>query len=110
MTASEDMSTPVTRGELREDLARLEVRFDHKLEMWGGALLARIESSEKRTLAVLAMTIESLEKRLLVELARHVTAFQEAVSTQIAVVDEKYAELPARVGRLEAGASARKKR
>jgi len=34
MTAdATDMSTPVTRGELREELATLEIRLDHKLDL-----------------------------------------------------------------------------
>ena len=121
MTASEDMSTPVTRGELREELQQLEarfdhklealearfdhklddrlgaleVRFDHKLEIWGGALLARLEATETRVLT---------------ELARHANAIQEAVSKQIAVIDEKYADLPERVTHLEAAVFRKKRR
>jgi hypothetical protein len=99
------MSTPVTRGELREELAQLEIRleqkleqkfdqklerleqrFDQKLELWGGALLARIAESEQR---------------LLTEMARHINAAYEAMTKQISAIDEKYADLPARVRRLE---------
>ena len=112
--SSQDMSTPVTRGELREELrqleerieermdkrfvdfeTRIEARFDHKLEMWGGALLARIEASEQR---------------LLTELARHVKAIQEDGSRLISVIDEKYKDLPARVSRLETRVFHRKQR
>ena len=93
-----DMSTPVTRGELREDLAQLERRFDDKLErlehkiddkleLWGGALLARITESEKRVVG---------------ELARHTQAVFESMTQQISVVDEKYNDLPGRTTRLEA--------
>ena len=53
MQGAMDMSTPVTRGELRE------------------------------------------------ELARHTRASYEDASTQISVIDEKYADLPGRVSRLE---------
>jgi hypothetical protein len=45
--------------------------------------------------------IEASEQRLLTELARHVRAIQEALSTQISVIDEKCADLPVRVKRLE---------
>ena len=110
-----DMSSPVTRGELREELAQLESRLeakleskleakleaklesklDQKLEMWGGALLARIADSERRLLA---------------ELARHCNSIQESLSKQLSVIDEKYADLPARVTRLEAKAFARRRR
>jgi hypothetical protein len=96
-----DMSTPVTRGELREELAQLENRFDQKLsqlenrfdqklrtglEAWGNVLLARIDASEQR---------------LLTELARHTKAIHESMATQISIIDEKYADLPGRVSRLE---------
>jgi F0F1-type ATP synthase membrane subunit b/b' len=91
MVASTDMSTPVTRGELREELKQfkqeLKQELRQDLEIWGGALAARIDAGEQRMLA---------------ELARHAKAIQEAMSTQISAIDEKYADLPARVSRLEA--------
>lgn len=124
-----DMSTPVTRGELHEELARFEARieqrferleqklerkleqkmedrleqFEQKLdqklntafEIWGGALLARIAESEQRLLA---------------ELARHTRAVYESMAGQISAIDEKYAELPPRVSRLEAEVFAPKPR
>jgi hypothetical protein len=95
-TSTDDMSTPVTRGELREELQQLEQKLEQKLahlatktelEMWGGALLARIELGEQR---------------LFTELARHTRAIQESMSTQISAVDDKYDDLPARVSQLEA--------
>lgn len=97
-TDATDMSTPVTRGELREELAKFEIRldqkFDQKLDLWGGALLARIAESEKRMIA---------------ELARHCNAIQEALLKQISAIDEKYRDLPARVRRLEAKAFPRRR-
>jgi hypothetical protein len=89
-----NMSTPVTRGELKAELEQLEIRLEQKLDqkldqklgLWGGALRAQIETSEQRLLA---------------ELARHVRAIQESLWTQISVVDEKYADLPVRMKRLE---------
>ena len=91
MVDSSDMSTPVTRGELRAEIERIEIRLDQMatktdLEIWGGALLARIESGQQRMLA---------------ELARHAKAIQEAMSTQVSAIEEKYADLPPRVSRLE---------
>ena len=106
MTDATDMSTPVTRGELREEFAQFEQKLDRKLdqrfaqfeqklehfatkrelELWGGTLLARMES---------------FEHRLLAELAQHTKAISESLSAQISIIDEKYAELPARVKRLE---------
>jgi exonuclease VII large subunit len=135
-TFTDDMSTPVTRGELREEfqqfkarleqsLEQLEQRLEQKLaplatktelEIWGGALLARIDSGERRLAEQLHERIASSEQRLaewlresiasseqcwLAALARHTRAIQEAMATSISVIDEKYADLPARVSRLE---------
>jgi hypothetical protein len=116
------MSTPVTRGELREELGlfeqrfdgkiehleqrfdgkleHLEQRFDGKIEIWGGALLARIDAVSARV-DTLTARVEAGEQRILAELARHAGAIQEAVSRQISAIDEKYADLPARVSKLE---------
>ena len=86
-----DMSTPVTRSELREEIAKLE----QKLDAWGGALMARMDGSEQR---------------LLTELASHTKAIYESMSSQISIIDEKYADLPRRVNRLEAKVFAPKRR
>jgi hypothetical protein len=51
-----------------------------------------------------------MEQRLLAELARHTNASQESMSKEISVVDEKYADLPGRVSRLESEVVARKRR
>ena len=145
MMATTDMSTPVTRGELRAEFEQFEQKFEQKLEQklnqkfaeklaplvtkaeleerlaplatkielehWGGALLARITAGEQRTIRLehridelghqMIKHIEGSEQRLLTELARHAQAIQEAMSTHISVIDEKYADLPARVKRLE---------
>ena len=105
MSDSTDMSTPVTRGEFAQFEIRLEQRLAQlatkaeiaqlatkaELEIWGGALLAR-----------LLERIDSVEQRLLAELARHTRASYEDMSAQISVIDEKYADLPLRVSKLEA--------
>jgi hypothetical protein len=129
MIDSIDMSTPVTRGELKAELEQFEIRleqrledklerkledkledklerklerkledkFDQKLGLWGGALMARIDGLERRF-----DVFEGMEQRLLAELARHARAIQESMSAQISAIDEKYADLPPRVTRLEA--------
>jgi len=121
-----DMSSPVTRGELRDELAqfehrierkfddkldRLERKFDNNLGLWGGALAAQISElaaqmreSEKRMLNELPAQIRESEKRMLDELARHSQAGFESMTTRISAVDEKYSDLPARVARLEVDA------
>lgn len=78
----------MTRAELREEIERLEIRIDHKLtpmatkadlEIWGGALF----------------------EHLMTELSRHAKAVQESLPTQVSAIDDKYADLPARVSHLE---------
>lgn len=130
MVDATDMSTPVTRGELREEL---EQRLAHlatkaELEIWGGALLARIQSGEQGLMARiesgeqrlmariesgeqrLIERIDASEQRMLAELARFTRATYEDMSTQISVIDEKYADLPPRVNRLETKVFAPKRR
>jgi chromosome segregation ATPase len=153
MADATDMSTPVTRGELRAELAQFEQTLEQKLaqrlaplatkaelEVWGGALLARIESGEQRLLEridghgqridrleqrfdrleqrfdrfeqrfdrfeqrfdAFEQRFDGFEQRLLTELARHTQAIHESMSMQISVIDEKYADLPPRMSRLEA--------
>ena len=45
--------------------------------------------------------IDRTERRVQVDLARHVNAIFESMSTQSSASDEKYADLPERVSRLE---------
>jgi hypothetical protein len=118
------MSTPVTRGELREELEQLRLEFKQELvplatkreleplatkrelELLGGALQARIASSEQR----LIERIDGTEQRLSAELARHVGAIHEAMSAWFAASDEQYADLPGRMNRVEAAVFAPKQR
>jgi exonuclease VII large subunit len=127
MLDATDMSTPVTRGELREEIAqletRLETRLDQKLENLETRLDQKLERLDQKFERLdqkferLDQKFEHLEirletrldlwggallERLMTELARHTRASQEAMSTEISVIDEKYADLPARVTRLEA--------
>src|SRR4051812_2618374 len=99
MIDATDMSTPVTRGELRAELAEFEVRLEQKfeqkfeqveirleqkleqklahlatkaeLEIWGGALLERMLEG-----------IKDSEQRLFAEIARHTRASYEAIPPQ----------------------------
>ncbi len=118
MAKRSDMSKPVTRGELLEDLEsfdqKLEQKLDQKLEqyatkadleIWGGALSVRIGGVETRL-----DHVEAKVDGLYGELARHTQAILEAMSTQISVVDEKYADLPDRVSQLERDATRPRRR
>jgi hypothetical protein len=116
MTASIDMSTPVTRGELRAELEQLEQKLAPlatKAEL--AALATKAELAALATKAELAGAIAPLATRadleawgyvlldrMQTEMARHFGALQEWISTQLSIVDEKYKDLPERVNRLEA--------
>jgi hypothetical protein len=84
-----DMERPVTRRELKEELGTLEAKIDAldaKLEAWGGALLARMDA---------------MRTELVTEIARQSRAAMEWRRDQFRAVDDKYADLPGRVTRLE---------
>ncbi len=122
MTVSTDMSTPVTRGELREELEQLEIRIDRRFEqveqkLEGCATKADLEGCATKADLERYATKADLERyatkldleawglalmdRMQAEIARHFGAFQEWMSAQFAALDEKYTDLPGRVGRLE---------
>jgi chromosome segregation ATPase len=99
-----------TKAELQAAITPLAA----KLEMWGGALVARIQQGEKRLdnlergqdqlIGLVQQTqqqIQQTEQRLLAELARHTSAIHEATRTQIKASTEPFDELPGRVNRLE---------
>jgi len=90
------VSQLATKQELEHAVSQLATK--QELEMWGGALLARLEP------------LQGMEQRLLAELARYTKASQESMSKEVSVIDEKYADLPGRVSRLESEVVARKRR
>lgn len=97
MSNATDMSTPVTRGELREEMDVLRQEMATKFDWWGGALLERIKDSEKRFSAELV----GVEQRLSAELAQHSKALYESMEKLISGSNERFADLPGRVSRLE---------
>lgn len=116
-----DMTTPVTRGELREELAQLEVRLeqksDERLDLIEQKLDARIDRLEQKLdhnlelwRGILLARLAEFEQRLLTELGRQLDAAQEALTKQISAIGEKYVDPPARVHRLEARVLARRRR
>jgi predicted transcriptional regulator len=128
-----DMLSPVTRGELREELAqfehriddkiddkfdRLERKFDDKIDRLERKFDDKIDRLERKfdnnlglwggalaaQISELAAQMRESETRMLNELARHSQAGFESMTTRISAVDEKYNDLPARVARLEVNA------
>lgn len=95
MADASNMSAPVTTGELQDELRLLRSELRQavaplatkaELELWGGALLARIDRTHQQ---------------LQIDLARHANALHESMATMIRAIDDKYTDLPGRVGRLE---------
>jgi chaperonin cofactor prefoldin len=128
------MATAVTRGELREEIEHLEIRLDQRFEQRFAQMATKAELAQLATKADLAQLATqmatkadlaqlatqmatnlelwggALFERLLTELARHTKASQEALSTQVSAIDDKYADLPTRVNHLEAAVFAPKQR
>jgi hypothetical protein len=103
-----------TRAELHHEIRAAVAPLAAELEMWGGALVARIQHGEKRLdnlergqeqlIGLVQQTqqqIQQTEQRLLAELARHTSALHEATRTQIKASTEPFDDLPGRVNRLE---------
>lgn len=87
MSESFDMSQPVTRGELREELAKV----DRKLDLMLGALMARFDERFDR-----------FSRELRAEVGRDLRAMEESLIARMTAMQEPYLDLPRRVGRLEA--------
>jgi chromosome segregation ATPase len=107
-----DMSTPVTRGELRGELRDLETRIDAKFESIDAkfeSIDAKFESIDAKFEALRA-EMRASEQRLSMELAHHANAIVENVAKHVGVVDDKYADLPRRVTRLEGAVFKAKRR
>jgi hypothetical protein len=91
-----------TKAELQQAVALLATKVE--LEMWGGALLERIDSGERRMQALehrLIERIERMQQQLQTDLARHANALHESMAALIHGHDDKYKDLPPRVSRLE---------
>lgn len=107
MSDEADMERPVTRRELKEELGKFEgkvdaklARLDVKIDAVGGALLSRMDAMMREMRAEMAeMRAEMAEMRA--DAARQAKAAMEWALDQFRAVDDKYADLPRRVTRLE---------
>ena len=91
-----DLANHPTKADLKAALENYPTKADLKaaFEGWAAALAATLRSEFRAEMQ--AMRVE-LNK----DLARHVNAANESMRTQLAAVDDKYAELPGRVAALE---------
>lgn len=96
---SDSMNEPVTRAELREELAKVATHF--ALEMWTGALREELKADAQQREDRIISTIT---EHISTELARHVGAVLERARTEIGAVDEKYGDVPPRLANVEAQA------
>jgi hypothetical protein len=64
-------------------------------------LRGEMQASEQRLRVELRGDIQESEQRLTVELGMHTRASTEELTARVRVLDDKYADLPARVKRLE---------
>jgi hypothetical protein len=114
-----DMDAPVTRRELREELAKYPTRTElhEALATWAGALEERIvtritahttaeitkhiAASEERMTARIGTEIAASEERMTAEIARHVTASEERIRADMHACFEPHDDVPERVTKVE---------
>ncbi|NUO49719.1 MAG: hypothetical protein HOV80_12765 [Polyangiaceae bacterium] len=119
--SDDDMTTPITRGELTQAMNRL----DAKLELFFGAVMGRFEAIDRRfdeiehrfttfraevntrfeaAGAAMNARFDAVDRRfeeMHDELARHTSASAEQLRSDVGAVDDKYNDLPPRVTKLE---------
>src|SRR5262245_56570106 len=88
------MNAPVTRGELRIELAVLVDRI-------GEAIAASEQRVTTRLMAFVREFVAASEGRLMTELGRHAKAIQEDTAKQIGALDDKIGALDDKVGVLD---------
>jgi hypothetical protein len=109
-----ELQTLVPRTEFEATVAKLATKVE--LEMWGGALAARMDQMNHALRAEMDLREQRVDQRmelrfaelrqelrqeLNVDLARHLGAALESVQTMIRGLDDKYTDLPPRVRALE---------
>jgi hypothetical protein len=120
MPNATDMSTPVTRGELRQELEKFATKADlkkfatkdlkkfaTKADLEKFATKADLEKFATKVdleiwVGALAERITESERKLSAELAGHAKALVEWMAGTISGIDDKYRSLPDRVKCLEA--------
>lgn len=89
-SSDDDMDKPVTKRELHE-----------ALEVWGGALEARIDARFDARISRLETKTEQSKDQLSAELAQHADRILEETRKMVGVIDQKYSDLLGRVDALE---------
>ena len=121
--SEDDMDKPITKRELHQALevwggaleARLEARLATKLELaeWGNRLSAELKQHADtwghRLSSELTQHADTWGHRLSSELTQHSNRILDETRKIVGVVDEKYSDLPGRVAALEAAAPSPKR-
>jgi hypothetical protein len=89
-----------TKVELREAIANAVAPLATKveLELWGGALMARMDTQ----LDGVRRDMQAMRLDLQADFARHANVIFESAQAMIRALDDKYADLPRRVTDIEA--------
>lgn len=114
---TDDMTHPVTRGELKEELSRFraEMRAEMRAELEPYATKAYVHEVAQTLLAQMQRTDERLQKvertldgmedrivdKLSVELARHARASAERNLTEMRAMMDPHRDHPERIAKLE---------
>ena len=105
MSDEADMERPVTRRELRDDLGKVEAKLDAKLDrVEAKAEFARLDAKIDAVCGALLARMDAIiadMREMRVDMARQTKAAMEWALEQFRAVDDKYADLPRRVTRLE---------
>ena len=125
---TEPMTVPVTRGELREELAQLREDLDRRfatkaelreevaklatkaelhsaLEIWAGALCEQLKrDAQQREERIVGTITATITAHVSAEVTRHTGEILERTQTELSVLDEKYQDIPRRLTSLEAQA------
>lgn len=102
MSDETDMERPVTRRELKEELGKLDAKLDAKLDrVEAKAEFARLDAKIDAACGALLARMDQIVAEMRAEMTRQTKAAMEWALDQFRVVDDKYADLPRRVTRLE---------
>lgn len=107
MSEEADMERPVTRRELNQQVDRLDSNIDltrRELKLEADRLDGKIDRLDAKIDAVcgaLLARMDAIVAEMRVEMGRQTKAAMEWALEQFRAVDDKYADLPRRVTRLE---------
>ena len=85
----------------RQDLFDIVGTVLQAMQAMEGRLVSKVELAEMEGRLATKVELAEMEARLMRELGAHTGASNEEMTAKVAILDEKYADLPARVSALE---------